>query len=63
MIKATGEGQAECPKCRELGKWSRTWVCFLYEVEGHKGYYCKEHAEELEKEEQNGSEIFHERNV
>lgn len=51
MIKATGEGQAECPKCRELRKWSRTWVCFLYEVEGHKGYYCKEHAEELEMEE------------
>lgn len=31
--------------------------------ERHEGCYRKEHAEELEKEEQNGSEIFHERNV
>ncbi|MBS6062751.1 MAG: hypothetical protein KH972_02650 [Peptostreptococcaceae bacterium] len=54
MIKATGEGQAECPRCRELGKWSHTWVCFLYKVEGHEGCYCKEHAEELDKEERNG---------
>lgn len=54
MIKATGEGQAECPRCRELGKWSHTWVCFLYKVEGHEGCYCKEHAEEFDKEERNG---------
>lgn len=43
------EGQGECKRCRKLGKHSRTWMCFLYTVEGQEGYYCKEHAEEVEK--------------
>lgn len=43
------EEQAECKRCRELGKHSRTWMCFLYTVEGQDGYYCREHAEEVEK--------------
>lgn len=43
------EGQGECKRCRELGKYSRIWMCFLYTVEGQEGYYCKEHAEEVEK--------------
>lgn len=43
------EGQAECKRCSELGKHSCTWMCFLYTVEGQDGYYCREHAEEVEK--------------
>ena len=43
------EGQGGCKRCSELGKYSRTWMCFLYTVEGQEGYYCKEHAEEVEK--------------
>ena len=35
MTRVTGkEGQGECKRCR---------------VEGQEGYYCKEHAEEVEK--------------
>lgn len=50
MTRATDkEGQGGCKRCRELGKYSRTWMCFLYTVERQDGYYCKEHAEEVEK--------------
>lgn len=49
MIKnAKGEGLSSCHKCIKLGKWHRCWTSFLYEVEGHEGYYCYEHAKELE---------------
>ena len=43
------EGQGECKRGRGLGKYSRTWGCFLSTVEGQDGYYCREHSEEVEK--------------
>ena len=52
MKRATGNGQSECKKCKELGIYSRTWTSFLYEVPGYEGLYCYGHAEELEQEQE-----------
>ena len=49
--KGTGEGIANCKRCLEKGKWIATWVCFLYKIEGHPGYYCSKCLKEIEMEE------------
>ena len=38
--KAEGNGQSECTRCKEMGKYSLTWTSFLYEILGMKGLYC-----------------------
>ena len=40
--KATGNGQSECTRCRNNGKWSLTWTEFLYKIfnEEENGIYC-----------------------
>lgn len=48
MKQCSGEGLGSCTKCEEQGKWNRSWMCFLFKVEGHDGIYCYEHAKELE---------------
>lgn len=50
MIKAKGNGQSECCKCKEKGKWSLNWTSFLYRIENdnYKNLYCYECAKELE---------------
>lgn len=51
--KAEGHGQSECRRCKELGIWSLTWTSFLYTLDGHDGYYCWEHARELQNSDEN----------
>lgn len=50
MIKANGNGQSECYKCKKEGKWSLTWTSFLYRIENdnYEHLYCHECAKELE---------------
>ena len=47
MKQAQGYGQGQCALCKKRGKWNVTWMCFLYEVEGKDGVYCKNCADEL----------------
>ena len=49
-VKAEGEGQGACKRCLDKGKRNRTWMCFLYRVYGHEGYYCKDCVIEMQKE-------------
>lgn len=42
------EGQGECRECKRQGKYSWTWMVFLYQVDGYPGYYCHKCAERLE---------------
>lgn len=37
-----GNGQGSCRRCDLNGKWNRTWMCFLYEIEGLEGCYCED---------------------
>lgn len=48
MEKCKVEGLGSCRGCAEKGIWNRTWMVFLYKVEGHEGVYCYECAKELE---------------
>lgn len=50
MVKAKGNGQGECYLCKQEGKYSWTWMCFLYETEADnfEHCYCYEHAKQLE---------------
>ncbi len=47
ITQAQGEGQGQCALCMKRGKWNRQWMCFLYEIEGKDGVYCKHCADEL----------------
>lgn len=42
ITKAQGEGHGQCTLCKENGRWNVQWMCFLYEVEGKDGVYCKD---------------------
>ena len=53
MIKVTrckGEGQGSCRRCTNNGKWNRSWMCFLYKIEGFDGCYCSNCVSEIRKE-------------
>lgn len=50
MRQCEGEGQGSCKRCEDNGIWNRSWMCFLYKVDGYPGCYCRECAEILEKE-------------
>ena len=50
ITQAKGEGQSQCRRCKELGKWNVQWCCFMYEIEGKEGHYCRECMEEIKKE-------------
>lgn len=47
ITQAQGNGQGQCALCKKRGKWNVQWMCFLYEVEGKEGVYCKNCADEL----------------
>ena len=47
VTKCSGEGQGSCKRCTDKGIWNRTWMCFLYHIEGFVGCYCRECAEEI----------------
>lgn len=46
-IKCTGSGQGSCKRCDDKGKWNRTWMCFLYKIEGLEGVYCSDCVTEI----------------
>lgn len=47
ITQAQGNGQGQCRLCKERGKWNVQWTCFLYEVGGKDGVYCKNCVDEL----------------
>lgn len=42
VSQADGEGLGSCKMCSDNGKWNRTWMRFLYRVEGYSGCYCSD---------------------
>lgn len=48
ITKCTGEGQGSCKRCSDNGKWNRTWMCFLYKIEGYEGCYCRDCVKEIQ---------------
>ena len=53
MLKVTqckGEGQGSCKRCADKGIWNRTWMCFLYKIEGYEGCYCGDCVKEIQAE-------------
>lgn len=51
ITQCTGEGQGECKRCADKGKWNRMWMSFLYHIEGMEGCYCEKCVREIEIEE------------
>lgn len=51
MIKAKGNGQSECFKCKQEGRYSLTWTSFLYRIQNDsfEHLYCYDCAKELER--------------
>ena len=49
IIKCTGEGHGSCRRCSDKGIWNRTWMCFLYRIEGYEGCYCRDCVKEIQK--------------
>ena len=47
ITQAQGNGQGQCALCKKRGKWNVQWMCFLYEIEGKEGVYCKNCADEI----------------
>lgn len=47
ITQAQGEGHGQCTSCKKQGKWNIQWMCFLYEVEGKDGVYCRNCVEGL----------------
>ncbi len=45
--KCAGEGLGSCNLCTSRGIWNRTWMGFLYEIEGINGCYCYKCAVEI----------------
>jgi len=50
IIQCTGNGQGECKRCSDKGKWNRVWTCMLYEIEGFEGCYCSKCVNDIKKE-------------
>jgi hypothetical protein len=48
ITKCTGEGQGSCKRCSDNGKWNRSWMVFLYKIEGLEGCYCSDCVKEIE---------------
>lgn len=48
ITQCTGEGQGECKRCADKGKWNRMWMSFLYHIEGMEGCYCEKCVREIE---------------
>ena len=47
ITKCQGEGQGTCRRCADKGKWNRSWMCFLYKIEGIEGCYCRNCVAEI----------------
>ena len=50
MKSRTGNGQSQCKRCKELGKWNVSWDSLMYDVFidfEWNGPYCYECAKEI----------------
>lgn len=47
VTQCKGDGQGSCKRCSDKGKWNRTWMCFLYKIEGYEGCYCSDCVKEI----------------
>ena len=56
VTKCTGEGHGSCKRCTDNGKWNLKWMCFLYEIEGYEGCYCRDCVKAIEEEHNNLAE-------
>ena len=50
VTQCKGEGQGSCKRCVDNGKWNRSWMCFLYKIDGYDGCYCSNCVKEIAKE-------------
>ena len=50
ITRCEGEGLGSCKRCEDKGKWNRSWMCFLFKIEGLEGCYCKNCVEEIKNE-------------
>lgn len=48
--KCIGDGQGSCKRCSDNGKWNRSWMCFLFEIDGLDGVYCSDCMHEIAEE-------------
>lgn len=53
ITQCKGDGQGSCKMCLDNGKWNRTWMCFLYKIEGYEGCYCSECVKKIMEGKQN----------
>lgn len=60
VTQCKGEGQGSCKRCTDNGKWNRSWMCLLYEIEGHEGCYCRKCVKEMQEEEAERLRKIHE---
>lgn len=51
IMQCKGDGQGSCKMCLDNGKWNRSWMCFLYKIEGYEGCYCSERVKKIMEEE------------
>ena len=42
-----GNGLGSCTSCERKGVWNRTWMCFLYKIDGIDGIYCAKCLKEI----------------
>lgn len=49
ISKCKGYGLGSCKRCMENGKWSNTWMNFLYHIEGYEGCYCSDCVKDIMK--------------
>lgn len=53
IVQCKGEGQGSCKRCNDHGLWNKTWMCFLYKIEGYEGCYCPDCIKKIKDGEQN----------
>lgn len=53
ITQAQGEGHGRCKLCKENGKFTMNWMCFLWKIEGKDGVYCKDCVDKILKDTSN----------
>lgn len=48
VTQCKGEGHGSCRRCSDKGIWNIKWMCFLYEIEGYEGCYCRDCVKEIQ---------------
>lgn len=50
VTQCIGNGQGECKRCSDNGKWNRVWTSMLYKIEGLEGCYCGKCVNDIKQE-------------